>query len=65
MNRIYITGDDVAQSLINAGFDLKPEDCSTLKFYQVADELGKIMRQKVKAGLAEFVEQTCWEITRK
>lgn len=55
-NRLYFSSDDVAQALIDAGFDLRPEDCSTIKFWHVAEILGGKARKHVRRELATFAE---------
>jgi hypothetical protein len=56
INRLYISGDDVALALMNAGFELRPDDHSSLKFNAVADALGNLARRKVRRETERFLD---------
>lgn len=53
-NRLYFSSEDIAEALINAGFDLRPEDCLTTKFLHVANELGDKARSRMRRELEAF-----------
>lgn len=56
LHRFYLDGEDIAQALINAGFELRPEDCSSIKFRDVAKELTDKVYSCVGIELDKFKE---------
>lgn len=56
IRRFYLDGEDVSQALINAGFDLKPEDCLMTKFGAVAGELTEKARRRVRRELEDWTD---------
>ena len=56
INRLYFSAEDVSQALIDAGFELRPEDCCTVKFWQLAEILGDQARRHMRRELDSFAD---------
>jgi hypothetical protein len=56
-SRLYFTGEQVSQALLDAGFVLSPEDSMGTKFDSVARALGGIARKIVKEQMEKFLSE--------
>jgi hypothetical protein len=56
MNRFYFSTEDISIALMNAGIELRPEDCLVTKFHAVARELEGKARKHIRRELESFAE---------
>jgi len=61
LSRVYLSGEDVSQAIIDAGIDLRPEDCGSSKFSQIAEDLNHKMHRRMKHEIENFVQATLWD----
>lgn len=57
MDRLYFTTEEVSEAILAAGIELRPEDCLVTKYSVIADKLGELGRQRVRASLDGFVRK--------
>jgi hypothetical protein len=64
LNRVYVDSEDVSNAILNAGMELRPEDCSSLKFRQIADELTIKMHHQMRREIDKFTKVTLADLNR-
>jgi hypothetical protein len=57
VNRAYLSAEDVAQALLDAGVEITPETALACRFGKAADQLTKKLHQQVCCELADFAEE--------
>jgi hypothetical protein len=60
MKRVYLSAEDVSEAILNAGMELRPEDCLVTKFGEIAQELSDKARSRVRAEISEFVTKVLY-----
>lgn len=51
MLRATLNAEDISQALLDAGIELRPDDCSSVKFWKVADIMTEKLHQQVRKEL--------------